>query len=161
VNVGWIKAGDDHTTNVLPEEASFGATIRTFSKANFTRVRDELKALMEGIAAGFGVKVHVEFTPSSKVVLNDPNAVELVRETVTDMFGADRFEYMENPMTGGEDFSSVLELIPGSFIFLGAAAEGLAKADREANHSKRAVYNESVISDGAALLAQLAFNVLA
>jgi len=161
VNIGWIRAGDTHTTNVIPEEASFGATIRTFSKENFERIRVELRQLIEGIAQAFGVSVDVEFTEASKVVLNDPKAVEQVKTTATRLFGSERFEYMTDPITGGEDFSSVLELIPGSFIFLGAGAADTAPQDWQANHSNRAIFNESVISDGSALLAGLAFDVLA
>lgn len=161
VNVGWMKAGDTHTTNVMPEEASFGATIRTFSVEHFQRIRTELKLLMDSTAAAFGVQVEVEFAPSSKVVINDANAVEQVRSTVTELFGADRFEYLPHPITGGEDFSSVLELIPGSFIFLAAGHPDIPPQQWQSNHSNRAVYDEAVISDGAALLAALAFDVLA
>lgn len=161
VNVGWIRAGEIETTNVIPEEASFGATIRTFSTENFERIRLELAQLMRGIAAGFGVAVEVEFSDASKVVSNDADSVERVRQTVTKLFGPGRFEYMADPITGGEDFSSVLELIPGSFIFLGAGASDVEPSAWQANHSNRAIFNESVISDGAALLAQLALDVLA
>jgi len=94
-------------------------------------------------------------------VLNAPEAVEQVRHTVTENFGAERFAILPDPMTGGEDFSSVLEVIPGAFVFLSAGSPNLAPEQWQANHSNRAVFDESVISDGAALLAQLAFDVLA
>lgn len=161
VNIGWIRAGQTDTTNIVPAEASFGATIRTFSREHFTRIREELKQLIEGIAAAFGVEAEVDFGPASKVVLNSPDAVEQVRSTVTANFGAERFAILPDPMTGGEDFSSVLELIPGAFIFLSAGDPNTPDSQRQANHSNRAVFDESVISDGAALLAQLAFDVLA
>jgi amidohydrolase len=161
VNIGWIRAGATDTTNIVPEEASFGATIRTFSREHFTRIRSELEQLMNGIAAAFGVSVEVEFGPASKVVLNDPAAVEQVRESVTQNFGAERFAILPDPMTGGEDFSSVLEVIPGAFIFLSASHPSLKPEEWESNHSNKAMFDESVISDGAALLAQLAFDVLA
>lgn len=161
VNIGWIRAGDTHTTNVIPEEASFGATIRTFSKEHFTRVREEMRSLLEGIAAGFGVSCEVEFGPASKVVLNDAKAVEHVSEAVARLFGEQRYQPMADPITGGEDFSSVLELIPGAFIFLGAADHTVSPSTWESNHSNRARFDDAVLSDGAALLAQLAVDLLA
>ena len=161
VNVGWVNAGDTHTTNVIPQEAAFGATIRTFSRENFERIRVELKTLVESIAGGFGVEVDVEFSPASKVVINDAKAVEHVREATTRLFGAERFEYMADPITGGEDFSSIIELIPGAFVFLGASSPNIPPQQWESNHSNRAVFDESVLSDGAALLAQLAVDLLA
>jgi amidohydrolase len=161
VNIGWIRAGDTHTTNVIPEQASFGATIRTFSKEHFARVRAELKHLIEGIAQAFGVEAEVEFGPASKVVINDAEAVEHVSEAVGRLFGPQRYQPMADPITGGEDFSSVLELIPGSFIFLGAADSSVPAAQWESNHSNRARFDDAVLSDGAALLAQLAADLLA
>ena len=161
VNIGWIRAGDTHTTNVIPEEASFGATIRTFSRENFTRIRTELENLMHSIAQGFGVKAEVEFGDASKVLINHAHSVEHVATTTKRLFGDQRFQYMPDPITGGEDFSSLLELMPGSFIFLGAADETIPAERRESNHSNRAVYDDSVIGDGAALLAQLAVDLLA
>ncbi|MFM7030609.1 MAG: M20 family metallopeptidase [Micrococcales bacterium] len=161
VNIGWIRAGETDTTNIVPEEASFGATIRTFSKDNFTRIRSELERLITSIADGFGVTATVEFPAASKVLLNDANAVEQVRESATKLFGQERFAILPDPMTGGEDFSSIVELVPGAFIFLSAGSPDHAPEQWQANHSNRAIFDESVIKDGAALLAQLAFDVLA
>jgi len=161
VNIGWIRAGDTHTTNVIPEEASFGATIRTFSRENFTRIRSEIENLMNSVAAGFGATASVQFGEASRVVLNDAKAVEHVSEATRRLFGEKRFQYMPDPITGGEDFSSLLELMPGSFIFLGAASSDVPQEKQEANHSNRAVFDDSVLGDGAALLAQLAVDLLA
>lgn len=161
VNVGWIRAGDTHTTNIVPEVASFGATIRTFSNEHFVRIREELKTLMESIGAGFGVDVEVEFSPASKVLLNTAHNVERVADVVAKTFGPERFVPMENPITGGEDYASILELMPGAFIFLGAADATQPPTQWQANHSNKAVFDDSVLADGAALLALMAFDALA
>lgn len=161
VNVGWIRAGDDHTTNVVPQTASFGATIRTFSHENFQRVRAELKRLMESVATSYGVDVEVEFPSASQVLLNDAAAVSRAARLVENGFGADRYENLENPIPGGEDFASIVKVIPGAFIFLGAGSSDLPRSQWEANHSNRAVFDESVLADGAALLAGLAVDHLA
>lgn len=160
VNVGWIKAGDDHTTNVVPMQASFGATIRTFSKGHFERIRKELETLMRNTASSFGVEVELSFSPASKVVLNTPENVSSAAKVAQHLFGDSRFHIMENPIPGGEDFASILEVIPGAFVFLGAGDPAVAKQDWEANHSNKARYDESVLADGAAYLAALAFNEL-
>jgi len=160
VNVGWIQAGDTHTTNVIPEVAAFGATIRTFSTAHFDRIRRELTQLMEATAQGFGVTAEVEFFPASKVLNNHKESVQRVEALVAQGFGAERFHHMEHPIPGGEDFSSIVEVMPGAFIFLGAADPNTPPNKWESNHSNRAVYNEAVMPDGAALLAALAFDAL-
>lgn len=160
VNVGWVRAGDTHTTNIVPETAAFGATIRTFSREHFTRIRTELENLMRSIAAGFGVEVEVEFSPASKVVINTPANIERVKAVVASAFGEDRYEHMDQPIPGGEDYASILEVIPGAFVFLGAPDPNASPENLHANHSNKAVYDDSVLADGAALLALLAFDAL-
>jgi hippurate hydrolase len=160
VNVGWVKAGDDHTTNVVPQVAKFGATIRTFSHEHFDRIRVELERLMKATAEAYGVEAIVEFTPSSQVLINDKSAVARAERLVTEGFGADRYQNMDNPIPGGEDFASIVKEIPGAFIFLGAGSSQVPKEQWESNHSNKAVFDESVIADGAALLAGLAIDHL-
>jgi hippurate hydrolase len=160
VNVGWIKAGDDHTTNVVPQVAKFGATIRTFSHEHFGRIRVELERLMKATADAYGVESVVEFTPASQVLINDKQAVARAERLVSEAFGSERYAHLENPIPGGEDFASIVKEIPGAFIFLGAGASTIPKEKWEANHSNKAVFDESVIADGAALLAGLAIDHL-
>lgn len=160
VNVGWINAGDQHTTNVMPETASFGATIRTFSSPHFERVREELKVLMNAVAESYGVSAQVEFLPASRVLNNHADNVERVRKVIQTGFGEDRYETMLHPITGGEDFATILEHMPGAFIFLGAADPQVPMAEWESNHSNKARFNDDVLPDGAAVLAAMAFDAL-
>lgn len=161
VNIGWISAGDTATTNVVPSLASFGATVRTFSDANFAQIRVALEELMRTTARAHDVEVEVEFTPSSFVVNNDKAAVQRAENLITKTFGEDRYINMPQPIAGGEDFASILREVPGAFIFLGAMADGLNEETAQSNHSNKARFDDSVIADGAAVLAALAFDVLA
>jgi hippurate hydrolase len=160
VNIGWVKAGDTATTNVVPSEASFGATVRTFSDVNFKQIRVALEALMRSTAKVHDVEVEVVFTPSSFVVNNDKSAVERAQRLVVEAFGENRYIDMPQPIAGGEDFASILREVPGAFIFLGAMAAGESSETAQSNHSNKARFDDSVVADGAALLAALAFDVL-
>ena len=60
------------------------------------------------------------------------------------------------PLTGSEDFSYVLDQVPGAFIMLGACPPGADPATAPFNHSAEAVFDDAVLADGAALLAELA-----
>ncbi len=160
INTGWIKAGDDHTDNVIPETASFGATIRTFSKENSERIRKLVPELLEGIAAAHGVSVEVEFHPATKVLMNAPDAIDRVETVIDQAFGPGRYWNMEHPIAGGEDFASVLDAVPGAFIFMGACPPENDHLTAATNHSNKAVFDDTVLADGAALLASLAFDAL-
>jgi amidohydrolase len=161
INVGWVKAGDDHTENVIPETASFGATIRTFSVENTERVKRYATELLEGIANAHGVEVEVNFLPSTKVLMNDATAIDRVERVIGDAFGEGRYWTMPDPIAGGEDFASVVDIIPGAFVFMGACPDGMDPNVAATNHSNKALFDDSVLADGAALLASLAFDTLA
>jgi len=160
LNVGWIKAGNDHTTNIVPETASFGATVRSFSKKGYEDTRSKIPAFIKSMAEAFGLEAEVEFSPATKVLINDPAAVDRVERVTKSMYGEQRYVTMEQPIPGGEDMASILEEIPGAFVFLGAAFPGLAPQDRQSNHSNKAKFDDSVLADGAALMAALAFDTL-
>jgi len=50
LNVGWIRAGDDATTNVIADSAGFGATVRTFSEENTRKLHELAPKLIHSIA---------------------------------------------------------------------------------------------------------------
>ncbi len=159
VNVGWLEAGDTHTTNVVPETASFGATVRTFSKEHYDKLRALTPKFLESIAKAHGVEVAVEFNNATKVLINDKEAVERVERIVAATVGENRYFTMDTPMAGGEDMASLIDELGGAFVFLGASkSDDFMSA--EINHSNKAVFDDSVLPDGAALLAALAFSSL-
>lgn len=160
VNIGWVRAGDTATTNVIPETASFGATVRVFSEENATRLKQFTQELVSSIAEGFGLSATVEFTRATKVLLNDAAAISAVERVTSQLFGEGRYVNLPTPIAGGEDFASILREVPGAFVFMGACPAGVDHTTAATNHSNKAVFDDSVLSDGAALLASLAIDAL-
>jgi len=160
VNIGWVRAGDTATTNVIPETASFGATVRVFSEENATQLKQYTQELVDSIATGFGLSATVEFTRATKVLMNDPEAISSVEKVTSELFGASRYINLPTPIAGGEDFASIVSEIPGAFVFMGACPPGTDHTTAATNHSNKAVFDDSVLGDGAALLASLAVDAL-
>jgi hippurate hydrolase len=160
VNVGWIKAGDDHTENVIPEVASFGATVRTFSAEHSEKIREIVADVIEGAAKTFGVEVAVDWMVATKVLMNNPDAITQSRRVIDELFGEGRYLDMADPIPGGEDFASVLDEIPGAFIFMGAAPDHVDYRTAPSNHSNKALFDDEVLPAGAAFLAAIAFDTL-
>jgi len=160
LNVGWIRAGNDHTTNIVPEVASFGATVRSFSKQGYDDTRSKIPAFIHSMASAFGLEAEIEFSPATKVLVNDGAAIERVERVTNAVFGEGRYQTMPQPIPGGEDMASILEEMPGAFIFLSAGDPNIPQEKRQANHSNKAVFDDSVLADGATMLAALAFDTL-
>ena len=160
VNIGWVRAGDTATTNVIPETASFGATVRVFSEENATKLKQYTQELVDSIATGFGLTATVEFTRATKVLMNDAQAISSVEKITSEIFGAGRYINLPTPIAGGEDFASIVSEVPGAFVFMGACPPGTDHTTAATNHSNKAVFDDSVLGDGAALLALLAVDAL-
>lgn len=161
VNVGWIRAGDTATTNVIADEASFGATVRTFSPRNKELIETYTTELVHSIAKAYGVTASVEFGRATKVLMNDPESVAIVRKVARDLVGEVGYQELANPIAGGEDFASIVEKVPGAFVFVGACPPGKDPQTSPTNHSAHAEFDDSVLPLCSALLAGLAVKALA
>ncbi|WP_157245200.1 M20 metallopeptidase family protein [Nonomuraea typhae] len=159
ITVGSFHAGT--VDNVIPDDACFQATIRTFSKDNRTRVKRRVVELVEGIAAANGLSVDASFGMGYPVTVNTESEADFAGRTVEGLFGPGRFFVSPQPVMGSEDFSYVLENVPGAFVFLGACPAGRDPASAPYNHSPEAQFDDAVLPDGAALYASLAFERLA
>jgi hippurate hydrolase len=157
VTVGTFHAGTRR--NIIPDDAVFEATLRSFSPETAARVGDRAVQVCRGIAAAHGLDIDVTYEPEYPATVNDAGAYDFVADTIRDVFGEERFTEMAEPITGSEDFSRVLERVPGAYLFLGACPTDPATAPD--NHSPRARFDDSVLGDGAALLAELAVRRLA
>ena len=159
VSVGRVQAGT--AANVLPEEAFFDATMRTFSDASRTRLKQLWPELLEGIARAHGVGVEIEVVEQYPVTVNDDAAADHVADVVQELFGEHRHVRWSEPLAAAEDFSRILETAPGCFIGLSACLPELDPATAPMNHSAYCRFDDSVVADGAALLAELAHRHLA
>ncbi|MFI9837182.1 M20 family metallopeptidase [Nonomuraea sp. NPDC051941] len=154
VTVGSFHGGS--ADNVIPDEARFEATVRTFSKDNRTKVKRRLVEVVQGIAAAHGLEVEASFGMGYPVTVNDDGEAAFVGRTADELFGPGRYFVSPQPVMGSEDFSYVLEEVPGAFVFLGACPADRDPATAPYNHSPEAVFDDAVLSDGAALYATLA-----
>ncbi|MCU1584614.1 MAG: amidohydrolase [Microbacteriaceae bacterium] len=157
ITVGWMRGGEVGTNNVIPNTASFGATIRTFSDASLAAVERFSAELVDGIAAAHGLTAESTFLSVTSPVINDEQHIDLAGRVAVEMFGTERFAIAQTPIGGAEDFAAVLHAVPGAFIFVGACPPELDPATAPYNHSNLAMFDDSVLPDAAAYLAALAF----
>jgi amidohydrolase len=158
ITVGSLHAGT--ADNVIPDNAHFLATVRSFSPASRERVRDAAVRLVHDIATAHGLTATAEFTKGYPVTVNDQAEVQFAAGVVADVLGEERYVGMASPLAGAEDFSYVLEQVPGAFVMLGACPPGADPATAPNNHSADAVFDDAVLADGAALYAELALRRL-
>jgi hippurate hydrolase len=154
ITVGSFHAGT--TNNVIPDEARLQVTIRSFSAPARALVRDTAVRLVHDTASAHGLTATAEFERSYPVTVNDQQEARFAAGVVAGLLGEDRFLPQANPMAGAEDFSFVLDQVPGAFVMLGACPPLVDPATAPFNHSAFAAFDDTVLADGAALFTELA-----
>lgn len=154
VSVGSFHAGT--AENVIPDEAVFGATIRSFSPEARARVLEEAPMVVQGIGRAHGLTVEAVVTEGYPVTVNDLEEMAFAAETARQLLGADRYLDMPRPVAGSEDFAVVAELVPSAYLMFGACPADRDPSTAAYNHSPQAAFDDCVLGDAAALLAELA-----
>jgi hippurate hydrolase len=159
ITVGVLRAGSRR--NVLPDTATFEATVRAFAPDAETRLREATTRCLAGVASAHGVEVDVQLCAEYPTTVNDAAEAEFAGGVVREMLGEQWFYPLPNPVSASEDFSRVLARVPGVMFLLGACPSDADPAGAPANHSPLARFDASVLGTGAALLAGLAAERLA
>jgi amidohydrolase len=154
ITIGAFHSGTAH--NVIPEAAVFEATVRSFSHAAHARVLAESVQVCRGIAAAHGLEVDAVAEELYPVTVNDPGRLDAVASTVAELHGPERYLTLPNPVPGSEDFSRVLDAVPGAMVFLGATPSDRDPATAPFNHAPEAAFDDGVMPDGVSVLAEFA-----
>lgn len=145
VTVGIFQAGI--RTNIEPETAELGGTIRTLDPDNRAEVLRRMRLTAERIAESAGAIAQVTLRDGNPVTWNDPKLTEASLASLKRAAGADHVE-LSPVIMASEDFSAYQQKIPGFFYFLGVDAEGVAAKDAAPNHSPYFFVNEAALPVG-------------
>jgi hippurate hydrolase len=155
LTIARIRAGS--TGNVIGATATMQGTLRTFSDATREAMHAGLRRVVAGVAAAHGVEAEVQIVPGYPVTVNDAGFAGFVADTARMLLGPERVHAMPAPIMGAEDFSYVLQRVPGALVFLGARPPG---ARPEPLHSDRMVLDEAAFATGIALHVAVAMGFL-
>lgn len=158
VTVTKIVAGT--TTNVIPETAEIQGTIRALSERTRSRVHDAIRRVAEGVASAHEADVDVEVTLGYPVTVNGADFTDFSMGVARDMIGADHVIRLPNPVMGAEDFSYVIEEVPGTMMFIGGTPLDRDLSKAAPNHSNRVYFDESAMVDGSSIYAAVAMRHL-
>jgi hippurate hydrolase len=157
ITVGKFVGGTKD--NIIPDDAVFEATLRSLSEQARADVAAKIELLATRLAEAHGLTAEVEYLPGYPVTVNDESEYSFAKDTIVDLFGADRYAHQRDPEMGSEDFAFVGAKVPSAYVNLSACpAPDFASAPD--NHSPRAEFDDSVVPDGSALLAELALRRL-
>jgi len=154
VSVGSIHGGAKN--NVIPDEVTLKATVRTHDDATRERVRELIERTVMGHAAAAGAPEPVlKYNLGSPAGYNHPELVTEVRETIARVLGPEN-DITYPPGMGGEDFSRYGRVVPGFQFRL-----GVGRPDRPMSlHSPDFDPDERAVTLGMRLVAEILWDQL-
>jgi amidohydrolase len=159
LTLGRIAGGT--ASNIIPETVEMLGTLRTISEAAREIAHQGIRRVAANIAAAHSCAAEIDIKPGYPVTVNDAEFVDFARGVAAELVGAENYLPMPAPVMGAEDFSYVLQRMPGCMMFLGVMPEGCGEHDHVAScHSNRMILNEDAMAVGIAMHAAVAYRFL-
>lgn len=150
VTVGSFHSGS--ASNIIPDHAFLEISLRATDPVTRTLMIKRIEELASSIATGFGGSVEFDWQAGYPVTMNNSKALKIARKAAENAFGPDSFELAKNPWMGSEDFSFMLEKVPGAFLFIG-------NGDSAPAHNSAYDFNDKVIPFGVKFYQSLAHTI--
>ena len=144
------------TNNVIPETAQMVGTLRTCSEHAREQAHKGIERVAKNVAAAHLCEARVEIEAGYPVTINDSEFTAFARGVAEDLLGAEHYVPANAPVMGAEDFSYVLQRMPGCMMFLGVMPKDHHHDHVAPCHSNHMVLNEDSMAVGIALHAAIA-----
>lgn len=138
--------------NIIPEEVKMEGTVRTIEKELWQKAPDWIGNILKALKVSYGTDYELAYQRGYPIMKNDPEKTENLIKIAKNIFK--KFEIMENPIMGGEDFAYYLQEVPGTFVFMGGANK--KKGIHSKLHTPGFIIDEKALPLGTALLYSLA-----
>ena len=156
ISVTQIHAGDAY--NVIPVSVQMHGTVRTFQPETRKEIPSSMLRVTEGVCAAYGGTCELNYMSGYPATINSATETEISAKAVVDLLGEENIIRNPTPSMGGEDFSYMLEALPGCYVWLGI---GPGKGEGGCMlHSSRYDFNDDVLPIGASYWVKLVENEL-
>jgi len=144
VSITQFHAGDAY--NVIPQTARLSGTVRAFSKEVMALVENNMRRIADGVAQSMGARAHLDFRANFAPTINDPEQADFAASVCEELVGAGRVDRDPPLIMASEDFSFMLEKVPGCYINIGnGGGEGACEV-----HNPAYDFNDAAIPLGSA-----------
>ncbi len=152
ISVGHIAGGDPGALNIIPSDVVVGGTARSFTDTTRDLIERRLGEIAEAVAGAHGCEVDISYVRGYPPTVNWREQTEVATRAAEAAVGGERTDPNLNPLPGGEDFSFMLQQVPGCYAFIG---NGHGEPD-EFVHAPRYDFNDEIITSGVNYWVELA-----
>ena len=149
ISVTQMHSGDAY--NVIPQEAVLRGTIRDFRKETMALIKERIETISSGIAATLGGSAKADVRIAFPPLVNDKDAVKFIADVAAEIVGPENMNREGPFVMASEDFSYMLEQVPGAFINIGnGGGEGGCEV-----HNPSYDFNDEALTLGSTLWARV------
>ena len=116
ISVTMIHTGE--ATNVVPDVCEMQGTVRTFSVEVLDLIEQRMREVAQHTCAAFGASCTFEFERNYPPTINHAAETEFAQRVMASVVGEANVVEQE-PTMGAEDFSYMLQAVPGAYCFIG------------------------------------------
>ncbi|MBS0241189.1 MAG: amidohydrolase [Proteobacteria bacterium] len=147
LSVTKIAGGDAY--NVIPDRVVLGGTVRGMKRSTLEMIEAAMKRIAPSVAAGLGATAEVDYRFLFAPLVNAPEPMVAIADTAAEIVGEARVDRAKGPESASEDFSFMLEKVPGAYIKLGNGEKSAPV------HNDKYDFNDEAIPFGATMFARL------
>lgn len=149
LSVTKISGGDAY--NVIPQTAQLAGTVRAFTPEVMALTESAMRRVVKGTAEAYGATAELDFRITFAPTVNDAQEAEFAAGICADVVGANNVLRNPNLIVASEDFSFMLEKVPGCYFNIGnGAGEGACEV-----HNPAYDFNDGALALGASVFARL------
>ena len=116
------------TFNVIKDRVELEGDIRYMTVETKEIIEKEVRRIIKGIEAEFGVQCELTYTSDYPPLYNNPEVTAMVVEALENANDPDIKEVAPYPMMSpSDDFAYYLEKIPGCYFYIGCTPKGIEK----------------------------------
>jgi hippurate hydrolase len=137
--------------NVIPDAVQLIGTVRSFKPETRDLAEQKVRSIAGKIAEALGATAEVKYSRGYPPTVNSPREAAFAARVGERVFGKGKVMTDADPTMGGEDFSYMLQAVPGAYVWLGQGG-GPGSCFL---HNPSFDFNDEVIPLGAGYLAAL------
>jgi len=119
----WGRVNAGSAANAIPDDGIVEGTVRCLDDEAWHQAPDLLKALVDSVAAAYGVVAELSYVRNVPPTVNEAISTAMVEAAADRVLGPDAVVAAPQSL-GGEDFAWYLESIPGALARLGTRKPG-------------------------------------
>ena len=153
LTVGNMDGGG--APNAIADSATLRGSFRSLDGRTVEAVKERICEISDGICCAFGTRADVRFEANAPAFFVDEALSGAAKIFLAELLGKEKIITPEEFIGGGsEDFAYIAKRIPSLLIGISAGKNGYSL------HNPRVRFDESVLSEGAAVYSYLAFRLL-